>query len=210
MAVDFHQDLLDMGYNAGTVKKCPGHYNDLAWLKEKYLICGNKCDPGHLDMPFLDDQEKQTRKQSLTKLFWPFEFERTDNRWIGVCGFARFVAKLSFDKSPFSKEISGVIYLTPPSGGEIDQEPGEEAMMVVSEYFDVLLRDKGENYSVRKPYSATIMPGESERISLAFKSQRSAIHQFRLVFNNENGLSIKSKKIRLRLINGRHSSAQSQ
>ena len=201
MVVDLYQDLQNMGYKADMVKRISPPEDNLQWLKKEYQICGHGCDYDHLAMPYLFDWEELSQTHSLNDLFWPFEFATSEQAGlISACGFARLMGKISFEKSTFTKEFAALIYLSRPSNGGAEME--------LSEQFDVLLRDKGENYSVRKPYSATIMPGESERIRLTFKSQRSAIHQFRLVFNNENGLSVKSKKVSLHLLNGRHSSMQ--
>ena len=205
MIVDFYNDLKQMGYKPGIVAGLSSRdeYKDwiVDWEKIGYKICGHGSDYAHLWMPYLFNWEEMAQEYSLSDLFEPFEFAtKEESGLIEACGFARFYGKLSFEKSDFIKEIEGLIYLTPPSNGG--------AGMDLDEQFDVFLKDQGVNYIVSKPYSTTIMPGKSERVRLTFKSARSAIHGFQLDFKNNNGLSIKSKKVLLHLLNGRHSSMQ--
>lgn len=203
MIVDFYNDLRQMGYKSSIVAGISSIDEDLRvdWKRANYKICGHGCDYTHLTMPYIFDWEEVSKEYSLTEIFEPFEFATTEESGlISACGFARFYGKLSFEKSDFVKEIEGLIYLTPPSNGG--------AEMDLEEQFDVLLKDRGMNYTVSKPYSTTILPGKSERVRLTFKSSKSAFHSFYLDFKNNNGLSIRSKKVILHLLNGRHSSMQ--
>lgn len=199
MIIDFYNDLKDMGYNPAPYGcSTPEESELLSLLQKKYMISGNGCNYSHLFMPsiYLWDDENVI---DYNAYFTPFEFSG-DGDFIGACGFARFYGKLSFSESDFTKDIKGIIYLSPPHNGGAEME--------LKEKFDILLKTDGRDYNVRKPYVASIAPGESEMIQLTFRCPRSATHRFYLDIENENGLKIRSKNINLYLLNGRHSTMQ--
>lgn len=201
LVIDFYNDLIDMGYRPAFDNQYEDR--DISWIKQKYMICGNGSDFSHLNLPFFDVHDELFDAKDAVDLFYPFEFstiEDSDGSVRQAFGFALFYGRLSFTKSDFTKEIKGVIFLSPPGIGGAEMELNEE--------YDVLLKYDEDNYIIDKPYITSIAPGEAERIRLTLKCPKSSKHRFFLKIENENGLDIRSKDIDLYLLNGRHSTKQ--
>ena len=198
MVVDFYNDLIEKGYDPEPLNEVYFELDDnqYHWFKNTFKICGKGCDYSHLFMPSLYIAEEEIDATSYSDLFYPFEY----GNLMSMCGYARFYGKISFSNSDFTKEIKGLIYLTPPGNGGADLELSEE--------FDIILKNNAEDYEISKPYVTVIAPHEAERISLTYKCSRSARHDFYVSIENENGLNIRSKNISLYLLNGRHSTKQ--
>lgn len=78
--------------------------------------------------------------------------------------------------------------------------------MEENDSFDVILKENGDNYVIEKPYSVSLQPGASDLIGVTFRCDKSTRHSFLVSAENNEGLIVKSKIIKLHLLNPRHSS----
>lgn len=200
--VDFLSDLIEMGLKEKEIDNAIQEYgyNDEVELKEwigkvdPYVV-GRNASAAHIVKCPGGIEPEST---NMAELFYPFEF--TLDEGISPYGFARINGKIEFENSTFSKEFSGRIYLNPPGYGGASNELSDE--------FDIELRTNGCNYELDVPYSCTLNPGEIKRVRFSIKCSKSTNHRFKVIANNSTGLQIKSKEIRLHLINSRHSTKQ--
>lgn len=200
--VDFLADLIEMGLKENEINEIIHQYSysDEDELKERitYIapyVVGRNASAAHI---IKGEGGIEPESINMAELFFPFEF--TYNQGINPCGFARINGKIEFDNSKFSKEFSGRIFLNPPGYGGASNELSDE--------FNIELKTNSNNYELEVPYSCTINPGEIKRVRFSIKCSKSTNHRFKVRANNSTGLNIKSKEIRLRLINSRHSTKQ--
>lgn len=191
--VDFYQDFIDMGLNDELNAFCDDSFFDTDDLKCDFLVGHNKSSD-HLNIGMLSEMESE----EVDVLSYPFEYAASIDNYYYI--FARIYGKISFSNSDFNKEFEAEIYITKPAGDGMELD--------TSDIFGLELQPEGKNYTKSFPYTTTIAPNESERIQLTLKCPKSAIHDLVVKFNNDNGLDIRSKDIKLHLLNGRHSSQQ--
>ncbi len=200
--VDLLNDLRKKGYNEQIAELFNDNSEfasifgiDFGQSIAKAKIVGKDCSIEHLKkgMGILPYDFRFEENESL---YAPFEYGMGLNPYI----FARLYGKLSFSKSSFTKEFRTDINLSyaERSAGEMD----------LSDSFDVNLKPVGEDYAVQYPYTTTIPAGQTEMLQVIIKCPQSAIHKFYVRINNNNELNIRTKDIRLHLLNSRHSTKQ--
>lgn len=156
---------------------------------------------------YLDESnllDKDITVEDADILSYPYEYGCRNEP--GFAGnyyiFARMFGNISFTNSSFTKDFESRIFITTYwYGGQA---------IGVSDEFDVELKTEGSNYKLSFPYSTTIKPHDSERIQLTLKCPKSSIHNFLVRFNNDNGLDIRSKNVKLHYLNSRNSTKQPQ
>lgn len=200
--VDFLSDLIEMGLKRTEIDNAILQYgcNLEDELKER-MICEASFVVGRnasIDHIVKGEGGLEPESINFAELFYPFEF--TMDEGISPFGFARVHGKIEFENSKFSKEFDGRIYLNPPGYGGAYSELSDE--------FNIELKSSGNNYELDVPYSCILSPGEIKRVRFTIKCSRSTNHKFKVRANNSTGLNILSKKIKLHLINGRHSTKQ--
>lgn len=200
--VDFLSDLIEMGLKETEINNVIHQYgySDEYELEERksYVapyVAGRNASADHI---VKSEGGLEPESINIAELFSPFEFSL--DQGISPCGFARIYGKIEFQNSTFSKEFAGRIFLNPPGYGGAANELSDE--------FDIELKANGNNYELEVPYSCTINPGEIKRVRFSIKCSKSTNHRFKIRANDSIGLKIKSKEIRLHLVNSRHSTKQ--
>ena len=176
---------------------------DIPYFDDEYLVDFTQDLVGMgLDMSFLYENDwcpfevGDYSVEELLNIFYPFEIEEAVYEYFV---FARIYGKISFTKSNFTKEFYGPIYITPFGGGAADD---------FDDIFDVELDYDRRDYTVRFPYSTTLKPGDNESVRLTLKCPRSSNHKFYISINNDNGLTMRTKDVKMHYLNGRHSTKQ--
>lgn len=200
--VDFLSDLVEMGLKKDEIDNSIHKYgySDENELKARIsyatpYVVGRNASASHI---VKSEGGIEPETINMAELFYPFEF--TLDEGINPYGFARINGKLEFENSTFSKEFSGRIFLNPSGYGGAANELSDE--------FDIELKTNGSNYELDVPYSCTLNPGGIKSVRFSIKCAKSTNHKFKVRANNSTGLDIKSKEIRLHLINSRHSTKQ--
>ena len=175
--VNFLEDLLAMGYDYNGLLQLAGN---LGQNEDNDYVC-----------TYIDDAQFETYRRA----FYPFEVGTINYERMG---FARLYGKLTFSESDHEVEFSARISLT--------SEGGFGAGMDEDDAFDVQLKTSGDNYTLRYPYVTSIAPGGSERVALTLMCSQSTMHKMHIEAVNDNGLSIRSKEIRMHYLNPKHSS----
>lgn len=179
--INFLDDMVEMGYD-----------NDGLLRLENIQLGGMEKDVDD-DYVFAHIQDDQF--ETYRRAFYPFEIGTINYERMG---FARLYGKLTFSESDHEVEFSAQISLT--------SEGGFGAGMDEDDAFDVQLKTSGDNYTLRYPYVTSIVPGGSERVALTLMCSQSTMHKMHIEAVNDNGLSIRSKEIRMHYLNPKHSS----
>ena len=140
---------------------------------------------------YIDDENLENCKD----YFNPFEIGSIYG--ISYGGFARIHASLKFEDGT-SVRFKGKLSLSTPGDFGAGMEENDS--------FDVILKENGDNYVIEKPYSVSLQPGASDLIGVTFRCDKSTRHSFLVSAENNEGLIVKSKIIKLHLLNPRHSS----
>lgn len=194
--IDFRSDLLKEGFNPDKVDKYLKTFDEEpSEFYEEKDIHGHNANIQDLKFAYIDPELELT-SNDLTELAYPFEYGFGMEFFPFI--FTRIHARLSFSKSNFTKEITGIIPLT-------CYEPGGASDEIVDD-FNIILKPEGENYFFTLPYFTTLRPGQSETIQLNIKCEKSSHHEMDIQLIDDQDQSIISCPIRFYNINGRHSS----
>ncbi len=180
LGVELLDELIDMGYDFEKIKNNIDQVYGVDEEDEGIAVC-------------LYAYEKEDSIK-YAHLFSPFEFRRRCEN-DSYRGFARLYGKLVFDN--YDKEIMFYtdMILSAPCGGADSYD---------DDHFDVKLKTKGEDYTLRYPYSTVIEPYGTEMVSLTIKADKSSNHKFHINLKNKNGLNIRSKDINLHFLAPKH------
>ena len=191
--IDFRTDLISEGFDPEKV--------------ENFIVTDYPEEMRGADVPIFGHKSKRSdilcvcldnelNPSQLAELAYPFEYGYGFADWPYI--FARIHARLSFSKSKFTKKITGIIPLTcvSPGGAEND----------LDDKFDITLKPEGKDYYMDLPYKTTLAPGESERIQIRIKCDKSSHHRMALQLISNDEVVKKSKPIYFYNVNGRHSS----
>lgn len=179
--VNLLQDLTELGYDfdnllkqVKTQNQNNGFFDGDPWIKEngdQYLAF------------YATDKDDINRIQSW---FYPFEFKRINEFTYEAS--ATLYGAIKFDDTDIVKSFKAEISLF--------TEAGFGALSYANDKFDVKLQTDGENYVKRFPYTTVIEPQGAEMIKLRIMADKSSNHNFFINVINDNGLMIRSKKIK--------------
>lgn len=184
--VDFLPDMEAMGYDLGGLIDCIRNrnieynrknnvdFNVEPWEQDdsnKFLYFS--LDEGDADLDFFQDK------------FKPFGLKK-DN-FDEYVGRAVLYGSLSFDNIDF--KVDFVVELS------LSTSAGFGALSYENDSFDVKLKNSGEDYVLRYPYTTVIEPYGAEYIKLTVTADKSSTHRFKIDIKNDNGLKVKSKSV---------------
>lgn len=174
IAIDFTEDMKQMGYDFETLK------NKFMWSEDSCLTITT------------DDTS-----ESPSSLFYPFEWSTEEK--LGTTfyiGFCRLVGRIILKQNYPPIEFTAHLSLSTAGGFGADFD--------YNDHFEFELQNDNSNYIIKRPYNMTLRPQASEKIALKIKCEKSSYHKFKIKAISDNDLEISSIPISLHFMMPKH------